>query len=442
MDTIILYLLIFIIEAFIFYWYCSQRFVTIHSKKYIFSVFLISYGILFILSGIKSIEINTLMFTFANIFIIKLIYHTKWETSIFHSLITTCINTLSEITIMGLSSQFTGTILFTLSDITYLSLLTITSKSLYFFGLNTIAKLLPLSSEEIKTSDKKQINTNKITALLNLIPLMSIFIIITLFSVLLSNNIDNRFRYMLSSCAVLLILINILIFYIYHYTLRKNSELTELQVQYQKEYDMAEYYKKLFTQNENQQILIHDIRKHLTSIYSLNEQNDQIKIRHYLNTLLDSSELQNTIHISDNEMLNSIMCHYMQICMDKHIEFKTDIRKHSLTYMDYSDLTTLFCNLLENSIEASSGVPDSYIELNISDKENTSMSIINVINTCRFCPTFDKSGRPATSKKNKSRHGLGIKSIERVVDKYGGSIKMYFDEEKMAFHTIILLKNV
>lgn len=442
MDTIILYLLIFIIEAFIFYWYCSQRFVTIHSKKYIFSVFLISYGILFILSWIKSIEINTLMFTLANFFIIKLIYHTKLETSIFHSLITTCINALSEITIMGLSSQFTGTILFTLSDITYLSLLTITSKSLYFFGLNTIAKLLPLSSEEIKSSDKKQINTNKITALLNLIPLMSIFIIITLFSVLLSNNIDNRFRYMLSSCAVLLILINILIFYIYHYTLRKNSELTELQVQYQKEYDMAEYYKKLFTQNENQQILIHDIRKHLTSIYSLNEQNDQLKIRHYLNTLLDSSELQNTIHISDNEMLNSIMCHYMQICMDKHIEFKTDIRKHSLTYMDYSDLTTLFCNLLENSIKASSDVPDSYIELNISDKENTSMSIINVINTCRFCPKFDKNGRPATSKKNKFRHGLGIKSIERVVDKYGGSIKMYFDEEKMAFHTIILLKNV
>ena len=442
MDTIILYLLIFIIEAFIFYWYCSQRFVTMNSKKYIFSVFLIFYGILFILSGIKSIKINTLMFTLANFFIIKLIYHAKLETSLFHSLITTCINALSEIIIMGLSSQFTGTILFTLSDITYLSLLTITSKSLYFFGLNTIAKLLPLSSKEINSSDKKLINTNKITALLNLIPLMSIYIIITLFSVLLSNNIDNRFRYMLSSCAVLLILINILIFYIYHYTLRKNNELTELQIQYQKEYDMAEYYKKLFTQNENQQILIHDIRKHLTSIYSLNEQKNQQKIRHYLNTLLDSSELKNTIHISDNEMLNSIMCHYMQICMDKHIEFKTDIRKHSLTYMDYSDLTTLFCNLLENSIEASSDVPDSYIELNISDKENTSMSIINMINTCRFCPKFDKNGRPATSKKNKFRHGLGIKSIERVADKYNGSIKMYFDEEKMAFHTIILLKNV
>lgn len=79
-----------------------------------------------------------------------------------------------------------------------------------------------------------------------------------------------HFKYMLFSCTFLLLGINILIFYIYHYTIDKSSESTQLQIQLQKEYDMTEYYKSLFNQNENQQILIHDIKNHLQTINRLN----------------------------------------------------------------------------------------------------------------------------------------------------------------------------
>ncbi len=232
----------------------------------------------------------------------------------------------------------------------------------------------------------------------------------------------------------------LIILYLLIYIVRKNNELTNLKIRYQKEYDMAKYYKKLFMQSENQQILIHDIRKHLLTISKLNKQNKSLKIQSYLNQLLDFPELQNSVHISDNEMLNSIICRYIQICQIKHIKFKTDIRKLSLTCLDYSDLTALLGNLLENSIEACTDIPDSYIELNISTKENTSISIINVVNTCRISPEFDKSGRPQSTKKNRFLHGVGLKSIERVVAKYNGSIKMYFDKDTMTFHTIIIIK--
>ncbi len=447
MKTLILYLLIYIAEALIFHWYCSRRFIKAHSKHYIFTTFLISYGALFVLSRIESFALNTIFFTLANTLIIKIVYDTRFGAAIFHALITTCMMSFSEIAIIGLSSQFNGTILYSLSNITYLSILTIASKLLYLFGLNMLARLLPYSPEELAKRGLSSLPTpkkseiNKATALLNFVPFISIYIIIVLLGVLLNTDINNKLRYMLSSCAVLLIFINILTFYIYHYTLEKNSELTKLQLQYQKEYDMAAYYKTLFTQNENQQLLIHDIRKHLMSISKLSEQNDNQKIQSYLSNLLNSSELQNSVHISDNEMLNAIICHYLQICSNKHIELKTDIRKQSLTFFDYSDLTTLLCNLLENAIEACTNIPDSYIELSITAKENTSLSIINIVNTCRIRPQFDKNNRPVTTKRNKSHHGLGLKSVERVVNKYRGNIKMYFDDDKLTFHTIIVVKN-
>lgn len=79
--------------------------------------------------------------------------------------------------------------------------------------------------------------------------------------------------------------------------------------------------------------------------------------------------------------------------------FRVDVRKKLLQNLDYSELTSLFCNLSDNAVEACSNIPDSYIELNITDKENTDITVINIINTCRICPKFNNNGMPVSSKK-------------------------------------------
>ena len=138
--------------------------------------------------------------------------------------------------------------------------------------------------------------------------------------------------------------------------------------------------------NKNQQILIHDIRKHLTAIAQLNRQSEHEKIQQYLDTLLNSSDLQDSVRVSDNEMLNSIFCQYIKICHDKHIKFRADIRTNLLQKLNFPEL-------------------------------------------------------PASSKKDKQKHGLGLKSVNRIANKYNGSIKMYYENQSKTFHTIILLNN-
>lgn len=432
METTILYLFIYMIEALILWWYSSNLFQSRYSKKVEFLGLLIGYLCLFLISFTNSFFINTLSFPLVNFILIMVLYDTKWGISLFHSMVTTCIMSFSEIAIIGLSS-ITGMEVALYPNVKLLIIIAILSKILYFVVLRIIIVLMHGSIHENEYR-------NKATALLNIIPLISIYIGFVLTSILLSVPIPADYRHMLSSCAVLLLLINVLVFYIYHYTQQKNKEFTELQVQSQKEYDMAEYYKTLFNQNENQQILIHDIRKHLMAISQLNEQNDQDKISRYLDTLLNSSDLQASVQVSDNELLNSILCHYIQICQRNNISFKIDVRKKLLHNLDYTELTALFCNLLDNAVEACSHIPDSYIELSITDKENTNITVINMINTCRTSPKFNKNGIPVSQKKNRIKHGFGLKSVERIVNKYNGNMKMYFDDEKMAFHTIIVVK--
>jgi len=340
---------------------------------------------------------------------------------------------LSEMTIIGLFSQFTNTAISIHPNIKIMITVTLLSKILYFLILRIIAILL-------NTPTYENGYTSKATALLNVIPIFSIYIYLTLTTVLLCVPISKHFRHMLSSCSAFLLIICILTFYIYNYTQQKAKEFMDLQLQLQKEYDLAEYYKTLFKQDENQKILIHDIRKHLMSIAKLNEQYEHDKISEYLDTILNSPDLQTSVHISDNELLNSLLCHYIQSCKDNNIIFKVDVRKKLLCHLDYSDLTALFCNLLDNAMDACINIQNSYIDLSVTSKENTNITIINVVNSCTVSPTFNKSGMPVSNKKNLLKHGFGLKSVERIVNKYNGNIKMYFNNDKNTFHTIIAIE--
>ena len=246
--------------------------------------------------------------------------------------------------------------------------------------------------------------------------------------------------FMVTICAVFLLMVNLLVFGIYQYNQKKSQEYTDMQLLLQKESDFAQYYEMMLSQNENQSILIHDIKKHLQSIKLLNEKNDSDKINAYIQQLLESSDLKETSKICDNEMLNAILCRYQRQCNEKHIVFHTDIRSDTVQNIYQHDLTSLFCNLLDNAVESADNIPDSYIELTVEKKENSPFIIIILINSCRNTPVYDQDGVPVSHKSNKGRHGFGIKSIKKVVKQYHGNLQMYYDNDSGTFHTIITLK--
>ena len=179
--------------------------------------------------------------------------------------------------------------------------------------------------------------------------------------------------------AVFLLTANLLMFEINQYHQKKNMEFTEMQLLLQQESDSAQYY----------------------------------------------------------EMLNSILCRYMQQCTDSHITFHADIRSGTTDFIADNDLTSLFCNLLDNAIAAASNIPGSFIEINTSKHEKTPFFVITVINSCRKNPFLCKDRQLTV---NKDGHGFGLKSIRKVVDQYHGNLQMYYNDDALTFHTVITLK--
>lgn len=111
--------------------------------------------------------------------------------------------------------------------------------------------------------------------------------------------------------------------------------------------------------------------------------------------------------------------------------------------MAENDITSLFCNLLDNAVEACKNIPDSYIEITARRNENTPYVVITVINSCRINPfsaqTASRARYKLTTKPDAVKHGFGLKSIRKTVAKYNGDMEMYYADDTLTFHSIIML---
>lgn len=214
-----------------------------------------------------------------------------------------------------------------------------------------------------------------------------------------------------------------------------------MQLSLQKEQNLSEYYQNMLRHDESQRILIHDIKNHLHTIALLTKKNAPEEVADYILQLTQSPALTYSACLSDNKLLNLILCQYQQRCIEKDIRFAADIQSHAVEFMGDQDITSLFCNLLDNAMESAERMSDGRIELNIGAQTSSPYTVVTLVNSCPDSP-YSKDGRKLVSrKKNPPRHGYGMKSIERVVAKYGGNTEMYFDPECGTFHTVILLGN-
>lgn len=292
----------------------------------------------------------------------------------------------------------------------------------------------------IKRKNVPQNHFDRSVYLLIFIPMSSIFIILTFLMSGEAFTFTPELNWMVTTSAVFLLITNLLVLGINQYSQKKNAEFMDMQLLLQKESDAAEYYEMLLAQNENQSILIHDIKKHLQSIELLNTKQDHDKINAYIRQLMSSSDLKETVKICDNEMLNAILSRYQRKCMEQHISFNADIRSGTTNFIAHHNLTSLFCNLLDNAVEAAAAIPDSFVEITVHKKEHTPFIIIIVVNSCQSNPISGHDGVIHSKKSDNGRHGFGLKSIRKVVNQYQGNIQLYYNNETCTFHTIITLK--
>lgn len=399
-------------------------------------VLILLYLFLFTVSITEITWLNAFLYFFVNFIYLYSQYQLKWFSALFHSAILTSIMGTCELIPFGILLRYSPHFFAETSYFRNLAILSVFSKISFFLIIYILIHFF-------KGKNSPNSSQNITAFLLSFIPLTAVFVIITFIHIGENTPIPRTSDWMIALSAILLLCINLLVFGLNLYNQKKHSEYTETLLLLQKESDTAKYYEMLLSQYDNQSILIHDIKKHLQSIDLLNDQHDYEKISSYIKQLLLSSDLRDAAKLCDHALLNAILGRYKKQCLSLHISFLTDIRSGVLQFMAENDITSLFCNLLDNAVEACESFPDAFIEVTAYKNENTPYVVITVTNSCRSDPfaslPSNRRRHKLTGKPDAVRHGFGLKSIRKTISKYDGDMEMYYEQETLTFHSVILL---
>ena len=420
-------------EATIIFLYAINMFLAKRSKWHNFFLLFILYTILYVISLSKNYALNISCFVLANFIYLSLIYQTRIGSALFHSIVSTAIMGMCELIPYSIMPHFMEDFFSTVDSFRNVVILTIISKTFYFIIMYIISQFFSKKYQGVET--KHQTSTALVC-----VAFITLFVMTTLFLICRSAPLSPKLDILVSASSILLLILNLLIFAINIYEKNSREEFMDIQIRLQREQDSAEYYKMLTEQLQDSRLLIHDIKQHFNSIAILNEQQEHEKIAAYLSKIIDSTHLKRQQRFCENELVNAIIYRYQKQCEKHNIEFHVDIRKNTLRFISDDELTSLLTNLLENAYEAASKTPDSFIELYVGYINNSNNICLTLINYAATSPIIDSKNQFLTHKKDKLRHGFGIKSIQNVVSKYGGDMKMYYDDSSSTFHTIIALK--
>lgn len=427
MISIICYAFVFLVESFISFYYFEIKFDRKIKKLFLFSIFTL-FGIFsFIFSQINSIPIlNAIVYLVINYLILTFCYYTSIRSRIFNTLALTILMIASETIVMSLLTfLFDSSIEQIIPNDTYLLSLSVLSKLVFFICAYTLARFT--------TKEKKQ-ESFMLSSFLCILPLSSIIWVICAHYICLTNEIFDSIKITLSICNVLILLSNVVVFYVYEYTLKTNKKYTEILMLQQKEKNTSDYYELLKEQNDNSKILIHDITKHLNTIKQLSGDKES-NISQYISNIVDDFSILNPVDYCNNSIVNLITHRYHEICQKNNIKFSINIKIANIDFIKDHDITALLDNLLGNAVESVIQTSDKFIDFSICTR-NSNFIFIKVSNSCNKKPE-QTNGILKSSKNSSGIHGIGNVSIKRVIDKYNGNLEMVYDNNTKTFTTTI-----
>lgn len=179
----------------------------------------------------------------------------------------------------------------------------------------------------------------------------------------------------------------------------------------------------------------HDYRNHIQVMKGYAAVGDIGAIKKYLDELDTDLSTVDTVIKTGNKMTDAILNSKISLAKSKHIPITADAHVPVALKIGEIDLCIIIGNLFDNAIEASMELPEDKRMIRVyMDMKNTQL-YMSFTNMTAAKKRFKLNGR-FHSTKGKG-HGLGIISIDTIVQRYNGYLKR--NSEDGAFTTEILL---
>ncbi|MBR3601304.1 MAG: GHKL domain-containing protein [Lachnospiraceae bacterium] len=179
----------------------------------------------------------------------------------------------------------------------------------------------------------------------------------------------------------------------------------------------------------------HDMRHHFNYINSCIIQNNPEEATKYIQQIFDVFDDSKIIPFSSNESLNLIFSSFYKEATEHQIHFTVNATANDFIRFSVLDLCKLLYNGIENALNACKQVEnprERFIHIELYEKNNKLCCEIR--NSYAIEPHFNESGIPISTRNN---HGIGVKSMVYVVNKYHGVYKFSAKDNQFTFQMCI-----
>ena len=167
-------------------------------------------------------------------------------------------------------------------------------------------------------------------------------------------------------------------------------------------------------------IKCHDL-KH--QIHALGAMNDEQERKDYIEEIKGAVSIYDAVYHTGNEALDYVLREKTLISGEYDIKFSAMADGTLLNFMHAADIYALMSNAIDNAFESVIKEPVEKRIVSLQIRKQGKMILIHLENWCSKEPEF-LNGLPLTSKKDKSNHGFGVRSIRYITEKYGGEVNM------------------
>lgn len=206
-------------------------------------------------------------------------------------------------------------------------------------------------------------------------------------------------------------------------------------------------------------MLFHDMGNHLQTIFHLAQAGKNEEICRYISRISKPVEQLSGIYFTGVGIVDAVLNAKRQLAEERGYEMDINAQLPANTGISEDDFCTVLTNLLDNAIESMdreraglapagkegretgrTGAEASLSPIEVSLRHIHHFLVIRVTNPC----TKQKAGGRGlftTSKRDAARHGWGLRSVQKTVRKYNGSLTLEVKEGKFAASALLFFED-
>lgn len=237
------------------------------------------------------------------------------------------------------------------------------------------------------------------------------------------------------SLTALACMVGVVVFIIY---IKNANEKMEILIETERNLKQMQenYYTSLLEREENTRRYRHDMIGHLLCLDELSKSECAEETTHYIQNLMNNLfVIQKKCYVTGNKILDILLNYYLLQISNADISI-TGMCNCELNISDV-DFCVIFSNIIQNAIEEiqRQDYGKKYFEMKIV--QGTFYLEIEIRNSLLKINGHENDCQIKSKKTDKRNHGFGIKSIDEMVKKNRGTIKINQRDNEFSVLTVL-----